>query len=565
MKENKAAAQGAVKDYIEFYLPDGTRYAFALDSEGWGLYGFYWHDGEWNLCHSGRAMEDSMDVSLVRHSTSQIRPDGSAYPNDLGFDIVSAGSAARLSYHYDGNCFNICGWYDPARYAGEVMIKGTVLEYYDGTQTAPADAVDMGGWMSDWSGYSSAHPATPQEARELAAIFEENVRDLFPGYTMQYYASFNGGTLATASYYRLTDGLLNVKRVDFRQGGVIDSQADTMSVPLSGALLARMKTEPADSLIDTSGTGSIFLVENALDTHRLPVSGRVIQSDLQSGGLVLLVEDSAENRRVQVFSMKPDGSYFCGHSTFPLPRDAYLDLFHSTDGEISFSWDDQHCSAIYSRSSNGEWLLSWARFSSMSTSFEYSGTFCGVTMQGSWHQGNEEHLLLGSLPCSSLRNANLEALPQTEAALKNSLSRKNWAVVSNPNSKARLHLRTSPSKGAESLGKFYNGTPLRVLAQRGDWTQVAIGLDGLTGWMSTRFLAFGDEMDQVVPAFPQKIYLEELENRQPSYQAKDGKEEKALEGSFHIVGVVEDELYVLLTDLGGTGYVPQAWMWDGNG
>lgn len=35
--------------------------------------------------------------------------------------------------------------------------------------------------------------------------------------------------------------------------------------------------------------------------------------------------------------------------------------------------------------------------------------------------------------------------------------------------------------------------------------------------------------------------------------------------AFDVVGVVEDRLYILLTDDGETGYVPQAWLFDGNG
>ena len=35
--------------------------------------------------------------------------------------------------------------------------------------------------------------------------------------------------------------------------------------------------------------------------------------------------------------------------------------------------------------------------------------------------------------------------------------------------------------------------------------------------------------------------------------------------SIYVVGVVEDEFYILLTDLGDAGYVPQSWLWEGNG
>ena len=36
-------------------------------------------------------------------------------------------------------------------------------------------------------------------------------------------------------------------------------------------------------------------------------------------------------------------------------------------------------------------------------------------------------------------------------------------------------------------------------------------------------------------------------------------------GSFQVVGVVEDDWYILLSDWGQMGYVPQSWLFDGNG
>ena len=122
-----------------------------------------------------------------------------------------------------------------------------------------------------------------------------------------------------------------------------------------------------------------------------------------------------------------------------------------------------------------------------------------------------------------------------------------------------------PDRSAESLGKFYNGTPLSVLGQEGDWTRVALGTDGPEGWMMTRYLAFGREMDEVEPVFPQLMYVLEQEERQPAYSAPRKGTEKELAGSIYVVGVVEDEFYILLTDLGDAGYVPQSWLWEGNG
>lgn len=66
------------------------------------------------------------------------------------------------------------------------------------------------------------------------------------------------------------------------------------------------------------------------------------------------------------------------------------------------------------------------------------------------------------------------------------------AVVNNPNSADRLHLMTSASKKATSLGKYYNG--VRVIINGpvdGEWTEVSIG--NLQGYMETEYLIISGE------------------------------------------------------------------------
>ena len=75
------------------------------------------------------------------------------------------------------------------------------------------------------------------------------------------------------------------------------------------------------------------------------------------------------------------------------------------------------------------------------------------------------------------------------------------AIVCNPIAQDRLNLRTEPSTRAESLGKFYNGTPVTVLRTEGDWAQVTLH-DQLSGWMHMDYLAFGEDALNVVPAMP---------------------------------------------------------------
>ena len=54
-------------------------------------------------------------------------------------------------------------------------------------------------------------------------------------------------------------------------------------------------------------------------------------------------------------------------------------------------------------------------------------------------------------------------------------------------------------------------------------------------------------------------------NASPPIPPRTRVRKRSWRGSIYVVGVVEDEFYILLTDLGDAGYVPQSWLWEGNG
>ena len=111
-----------------------------------------------------------------------------------------------------------------------------------------------------------------------------------------------------------------------------------------------------------------------------------------------------------------------------------------------------------------------------------------------------EGCLYGDHPWSDITHMDWEHMPLTLAEARQRLDARCWATPQNPNPETRLNLRERPDRDSDSLGKFYNGTPVEVLEQGGEWTRVRIGT--AEGYMMTRYLAFGDEMRQVRPAFP---------------------------------------------------------------
>lgn len=80
------------------------------------------------------------------------------------------------------------------------------------------------------------------------------------------------------------------------------------------------------------------------------------------------------------------------------------------------------------------------------------------------------------------------------------------AVVKNPDPQDRLNLREQPSETAASLGKYYNGVVVQSDQNlQNGWVHVTIGNgEGIAkGYMSTRYLAFGEDAQTVASAIPQ--------------------------------------------------------------
>ena len=395
------------------------------------------------------------------------------------------------------------------------------------------------------------------------AITEASVADLFPGYKLRSHSSYNYGYDTDASYSKIENGCLYIKRVVFAAGKDDMYVVDTMPVPLSAELLKRLETEPFNELISTHGASDVFLVDNALDLDRVPVPGVIVESDVQENALILLTRLDENTSQIHIVTLE-DGTYSVASSKL-LPGNVYMDIFHSDEDEISLEWNSQAQQAGFQRMADGTWQLEWV-MNSGAPSFDYNVEFCGVAYE--WTNQGTDGLYIGSLSSGmdNLLTIDLNQLPTSMESLISLVDPDGWAVVNNPNPADRLHLRVEPKRGAKSLGKFYNGTPVQVHETEGDWCRVSIGLDGhLEGWMMKEYLAFGEQMQDVDCVFPQLGLKEEHQNA-PAYadQDMDGNGYH-LNGTIWIAGVVDDELYVILTNRGETGYMPQEWFWAGNG
>ena len=516
-------------DYIGFTLPDGREVGFAITG-GYSLEGV-------------ETAGDGWQYTLMTHVMTEMRPAHFERPagTEPAFAIVSEDGRSRLEYRFDGEEFRLAGWRFPD--APPVGIAGDLLRYDLGTHT---EEVVLPGGATQHPWQMEELPLTPERARELAAITQENVADLYPGYTLRGYAAYNTGTAADAAYSRVTDGQLHIRRVGFLAGGTA-RVTDCLPVPLSEGLLRRLQTEPFETLICCMAGSGTFLTQDAFDRERLALSADAVllDSEVQEKSVIALAEEDGV-RRLYVWERGAEG--YAARRTLPLPQDASADLFHAGDGEVQLEWNGQGSEACFRRAADGSWLLQWLSDYSASGDRHLSACAFGV-----WEYGpdGEEILRVGTLAGRSLFEADLTTLTAGEVRL----DRTGWAVVNNPNPADRLHLRTEPTRSSRSQGKLYNGTPLLVLGSRGGWTKVQLGLgsSARVGWMMTEYLAFGDDMDRVKAVWPQLCFREE-------YEASN-----RLDGGFRVVGVEGDVQYLLLGDDGEVMYVPQHWLWEGNG
>jgi len=175
--------------------------------------------------------------------------------------------------------------------------------------------------------------------------------------------------------------------------------------------------------------------------------------------------------------------------------------------------------------------------------------------------------LYGDHPWADITVIDWQSLPHAFTEAAETLDSSRWAIVNNPNPQDRLHLRVSADKDARSLGKYYNGTPARVLEEKKDWVRVSIF--GVEGWMMKQYLAFGEKGRSVEAAFPSRVPVESKRDHY-LYASPDEKLPIAncteLYRSALVLGVHGEKWYhVWFPDTLESGYVLQEDWFEGNG
>lgn len=548
-------------DALTFALPDGQTCGLVLTKYG-RLDGYFPQADAYEMQWSTHSL-NGPGLRFVHHDASSTQPDGTPYPSGIGFDIVND-EGARMTFCYSESSLAFeCVGYRRENSNYDVTIapldEATAqLSFYQNGRAC-------GQFHINENNYTllslTELPGDPETAQKLEMISRDTLATRQEGYTLRWYDHMSGtlddSTIETA-YSKVENGFLTVRWVTYQAGGAIISEFTSFPIPLSKEFQQRLEAEPFDQLISLSYSNE-FQTDDFLNTSLIPVSGSILQSSIQPHALLLLMEDEAGVRRLTEITRNENGVYAL-RQTPPLPKGVWMDSFHAGMEGLLLEWDQQHRQVNFQRTFDGEWKLIWLTCYGEKETLNCSfGLNTGTLM-------DTDTLRIGVLPFDLFAD-DLTTLPCTSEELTAQLDRTGLAVVCNPDPNDRLHLRTKPSREADSLGKFWNGTPVRVLDERDGWCQVEIGTDGrLIGWMMKKYLVTGAKMDQVTPCFSQQTLRDDkAETETPIYTDLSLKERYCTHSGWELMGVADDRLYVVVTDEGETGYAPMEWFFDGNG
>ena len=364
----------------------------------------------------------------------------------------------------------------------------------------------------------------------------------------------------------IQDGFLTYDRRKFDklENPMDDSDlTQLLPIPVSPVFEANMKLATFD-IESVSADGRIIPAVDGICYRLLDEGDTLLQVDVQSDNILMLVRKVDGTKHLRITGAWSNSiNHYAVKETAPIPEDASMDLYHMGDGSLLLG-NDGH-TYNFTRSAKGQWMLS-----SIQNQSDYLIGYNYVSQSAPLPYRNNG-LVYGKAPWNAdLLQLDFSTLPRSRGGAITALDQSCYALVSNPDPADRLHLRTKPDKGASSLGKFYNGTPVRVIDRQKDWSFVQIGrLEGghLEGWMMNKFLAFGEEKGSVVCAFPQ---MHMVDDKTPLLRTPKAGEKAFVtiekgHQNYYLIGVVGDEWYVVMTPDGIVGYARQGRFWEGNG
>ena len=364
---------------------------------------------------------------------------------------------------------------------------------------------------------------------------------------VELYAGIAGGAL-----------ILSSQRWDKNENALSEPKS-RMPVPVDARYIERFGLAAFDSRSVNVYSGEVR-AEPGLCAGLLEEGETLADLAVQSDCLLMLVDGADGTRSLRIADA--GGGL---RRTGPVPQTMLMDTFHMGDGQLFLGADgDLYC---FSRTPDQGWYLSCVQGQDT-----FRITPLGIRdLEAPAAIMTNDAMAYGAHPWSlEITQLDLMHMPASWAEAMAQLDTSCYALVNNPNPADRLHLRTRPEKGAASLGKFYNRTPVWVLSVEGEWAHVYVGgVRGLEGYMMTKYLAMGGDNPQVKCAFETLFIIEEVD-AVPLLDAPDRRNGRVVcdltaGQDYEIVGVAGEDWLVIMTWDGTVGYALRELFWEGNG
>ena len=364
---------------------------------------------------------------------------------------------------------------------------------------------------------------------------------------VELYAGIAGGEL-----------ILSSQRWDKNENAASEPKS-RMPVPVDEGYIERFGLATFDFRSVSLYSGEVR-AEPGLCAGLLEEGETLVQLAVQSDCLLMLVDGADGTRRLRIAD---EGGGLRRNG--PVPQNMVMDTFHMGDGQLFLGTDgDLFC---FARTQDQGWYLSCVQaedtFRISPLGIRDLGAPVAIMTNDAMRYGTHPWSL-------DITQLDLMHMPASWAEAMAQLDTSCYALVNNPNPADRLHLRTKPEKGAASLGKFYNRTPVWVLSVEGEWAHVYVGgVRGLEGYMMTKYLAMGGDNPQVKCAF-ETLSIVERDERVPLLDAPDRRNGRVVcdltaNQDYLIVGVVGEDWLVIMTADGTVGYALRELFFEGNG
>ena len=195
--------------------------------------------------------------------------------------------------------------------------------------------------------------------------------------------------------------------------------------------------------------------------------------------MICMIMRRPDGKRVVIGGVRytEDGEYATQQSA-PLPD--------GVEAEIVYAMENKTFTLFMNGEAQGHGLAPYGETWGILMGDDTAGNFWVIadrSPNATWH--------FGSHPWSDMSVIDWNDLPDSKEDVAKGMDTAGWATPYSPDYNDRVHLRAAPREDAVSLGKYYNGTPIRVLDRGETWTHVSIF--GVEGYMMTKYLAFGDD------------------------------------------------------------------------